>query len=98
MRQLLAESTLLSLLGGGAGLILGNWISDLLMVLVNSGPMRISLDVHPDARVLAFTTAISVLTGLFFGIAPALRAPRVGLSPPPKTTAGTRLGSPGPSV
>ncbi|PYT23251.1 MAG: hypothetical protein DMG58_28465 [Acidobacteria bacterium] len=49
MRQLLAESTLLSLLGGGAGLILGYWLSDLLMVLVNSGPMRINLDVHPDA-------------------------------------------------
>jgi predicted permease len=95
VRQLLAESTLLSLLGGGAGLILGFWLSDLMMVLVNSGPMRISLDVHPDARVLTFTTAISVLTGLFFGIAPALRATRVDLSPALKTNAGSRFGTAG---
>src|SRR5215471_7641733 len=57
--------------------------------------MAVSLDVNPDARRLTFTTAISVLTGLLFGIAPALRATRVDVSPALKTNAGWRFGAAG---
>jgi predicted permease len=94
-RQLLAESLLLSLAGGAMGLILGYWLSDLLLALVAAGQMRISLEVHPDARVLVFTIAVSVLTGILFGIAPALRGTRVDLSPALKANAGSLFGSAG---
>ena len=87
IRQLLTESLLLSLLGGGCGLILAYWCSDLLVTLFSSGrnPVtagaRLFLDVPLDSRVLVFTTAVSMLTGILFGLAPALQATRLELIP-----------------
>jgi predicted permease len=74
VRQLLTESTLLALLGGGAGLVLARWARDVLWSM--RPPMLAYAGVHPDVdgRVLAYTLAISVLTGILFGLAPALRA------------------------
>ena len=80
IRQLLTESTLLALFGGLAGILFAVWGTDLLLALVSGGAGSISLDVHRDLRVLAFTACISLATGLLFGLAPALRATRVDVN------------------
>ena len=74
VRQLLTESTLLALLGGAAGLVLARWARDLLWSM--RPPMFAFAGVHLDldGRVLSYTLAISLLTGILFGLAPALRA------------------------
>ena len=76
VRQLLTESTLLSLLGAGLGLALANW---LLKVLVSADlelPLPVGEEMSLDGRVLAFTAVLAVATGLLFGLAPALQASR----------------------
>ena len=76
IRQLLTESLLLAMLGGAAGLFLALWLNDLLLAIVPAEYMgfRLNLDLALDARVLAFTFIVSVLTGMIFGLAPALQA------------------------
>jgi predicted permease len=79
-RQLLTESLLLALLGGGAGILLGSWGSSALVSMVSTGPQVLPLNVEPDLRVLAFTLIVSMVSAVVFGTAPALRASRVELS------------------
>jgi putative ABC transport system permease protein len=74
VRQLLTESTLLALLGGAAGLLLAYWGRVLLWSFRPPGLQQGSIDLSFDARVLGFTAGASLLTGLLFGIIPALRA------------------------
>ncbi len=92
VRQLLTESVLLAALGGVLGLVLAFWGTDLLVALMASGRQPISLSVTPDLRVLAFTVAVSLLTGVLFGLSPALRNTRVDLTPALKESAGTLPG------
>ncbi len=75
IRQLLTESTLLGLLGGGVGLLLAWWGVKLLPLV---GPERFPFlkEASIDIRVLGFTLAATLLTGLLFGAAPALSASR----------------------
>jgi predicted permease len=80
MQQLLTESVLLALLGGGLGLLLAQWSDALLVRLVSSESTPIVLDLHPDDRVLGFTLGVSALTGILFGLVPAIRAARVDLN------------------
>ncbi|MBZ5620516.1 MAG: ABC transporter permease [Acidobacteriia bacterium] len=75
--QLLTESLLLSAIGGVVGLLFAMWGSYLLLRVVSSGPNPIPLEVHTDMRVLGFTAAVSIVTGILFGRAPAFRAARV---------------------
>jgi putative ABC transport system permease protein len=75
VRQLLLESLLLSLAGAGAGLLLALWGTDLLIRLSPAKMLQLQ-PVTTDARALGFTLLISLLTGLLFGIAPALQAAR----------------------
>jgi len=78
IRQLLTESVLLGMGGGCLGLAVGSWVHRLLMVLLQinpSGDLQFSLNVP----LLAFTAGVSVITGIVFGIAPALRVTRAGL-------------------
>jgi predicted permease len=86
VRQLLTESVLLALAGGALGLLFALWGKDLLLNLRFSGQGMSSLRTGLDARVLAFTFAVSVLTGLLFGLIPAWRATRVDLTPALKDT------------
>ncbi len=71
-RQLLTESVMLGLLGGAAGILLGSWAVGF---LVTSGPQQLPRldEVSIDGRVLAFTAAIAILTGVLFGLAPAIQ-------------------------
>ena len=90
-RQLITESMVLSLLGGALGLIIGMLGIRALLALNPGNIPRVGLDggaVGVDLRVLAFTGAVSVLTGLVFGLFPALRASRIDLSATLKESAG----------
>ena len=78
-RQQLVESVLLSLAGGALGLLLAVWGVDVLAAL-GAGDIPRSREIGVDGRVLAFTAALSVLTGLAFGLLPALRASRPDLN------------------
>jgi predicted permease len=79
IRQLLVESVLLSGLGGLLGLLLAHWATRLLVALASEQVRRL-WGIELDGRVLAFTLAISVLTGILFGLAPALQISRVDLN------------------
>jgi predicted permease len=76
LRQLLTESLLLSSLGGVLGLALAWLVSPLLVQAMSRGKTAILLDLTPDWRTLAFTAAASLLTGVLFGIVPALQTIR----------------------
>jgi putative ABC transport system permease protein len=77
MRQLMSESLLLSVLGALGGLLFAAWGSRLLVRFLSKTGSEIQLDTTPDLRVLAFTMGVAVLTGLLFGLAPALRGASV---------------------
>jgi putative ABC transport system permease protein len=72
-RQLLTESILLSLIGGGIGLALARWGVDLILYMSPTAIPR-AREIGLDWTVLAFTAGISVLTGLIFGLLPAIQA------------------------
>ena len=77
VRQLLTESLLLAVIGGVAGVLLAQWgVSLLVARLAATSP----LDVKPDLSVLLFTVGISLVSGVLFGIAPAIRATRTDLT------------------
>jgi len=78
VRQLLTESMILGLAGGLLGLVLAYWGVGALRALVPATTPRID-EVHLDAVVLAFTFGVSLLTGLFFGLAPAWHVARTDL-------------------
>ena len=90
LRQLLTESVLLSLTGGGLGVLFAVWgAKGVIPLFLGNADQPFSLAVEPDWRVLVFTIGISVLTGIFFGLAPALRSTRIDLTPELKENAST---------
>jgi len=80
VRQLLVESLLLSTLGGGVGALLAVWANRGLLALIGLS-RSVAFDPRLDLRVLAFTAAVALATGVLFGIVPALRASRTELTP-----------------
>jgi len=72
-RQLLTESILLSLIGGGIGLVLARWGVDLILYVSPNAIPR-SREIGLDWTVLAFTAGVSFLTGILFGLIPAIQA------------------------
>ncbi len=87
VRQLLTESVLISVLGGATGLLLSLWTIELLYpVVVSSLPLpsgfteAFAFDLNPDLRVFGYTFLLSLLTGVFFGLAPALQSSRPDLA------------------
>jgi predicted permease len=90
--QLLTESLMLGILGGLAGLAIA-WLGvDLLLQFFPREVFALDLHLSPDARVLGFAFTLSVLTGLLFGFAPALRASRPELTSALKAGAGASDG------
>jgi predicted permease len=89
VRQLLTESVFLSMLGGALGILFAVWGSRAVVSLMASHSDRpFGFSPGIDGRVLAFTLAASVLTGIIFGLAPAFRGTGVDLSPTLKEGAG----------
>lgn len=79
LRQMLTESILLSVIGGIAGLILSIWLTDLLMSMLPEGAPRLE-QIGIDYRVLTFALGVSALTGILFGIVPALNASKLDVT------------------
>ncbi len=92
IRQLLTESMLLALLGGGLGLLVALWLADLMSAgspfSINAEPAVV--DFSPDLRVIKWSIATSLLAGLLFGLAPAWHAARTDLIPALKNETGAR--------
>jgi predicted permease len=91
--QLLIETLSLSAMGGALGLALAFWADKALMALYlpsDSGNLNIST--APDLRILLFTLAVTVATGLVFGLAPALQATRADVGRTLKDQAGAVVG------
>ncbi len=81
IRQLLTEGLLLAGIGGVLGVLLAFWGSDSIIGFLSQYGLPRRFAVHPDPRVLAFTLAVSALAGILAGLAPAIRATRVDLTP-----------------
>jgi predicted permease len=88
VRMVLTESVLLAALAGIVGFLLAIWTAPLILRL-KPASLPVTFDIAPDWRVLAYTLAISLVTGVFFGIAPALRSSAV------RVTAAINQGSHG---
>src|SRR5262249_8388977 len=82
IRQLLTESVLLASLGGAVGALFAFWGKKALVALADrdTGFLPTGIDLNLNLRVLAFTVAVSLLTGILFGLAPALRATGLDLT------------------
>ncbi|HEX6047037.1 MAG TPA: ABC transporter permease [Pyrinomonadaceae bacterium] len=82
VRQLLTESVLLAVTGGALGVLFALWIKDGLLMATEWGGREMSgLTPHLDLRVLGFTFGLSLLTGIIFGLVPAMRATKIDLTP-----------------
>lgn len=93
IRQLLVESIVLAVAGGVCGVVLAVLATRLLIAFMSAGQTPIVLALNPDSRMLAFTASVSVLTGILFGLTPALRATRIDLTPSLKTLGRSVRGS-----
>ena len=76
MRQTLIESGLLAVAGSGVGLVIGVWSANALATILTEGRLEVAL----DRRVLAFTLVAAAASTILFGLAPALRPFRRGLT------------------
>jgi predicted permease len=95
VRQLLVESVVLSLLGAAAGALLATWTGDLLLRALPFENASRVLHSEPDLRVGLFTLVVSVLTGVTFGLAPALQLTRPGVAGTLKDEAASVVGGAG---
>ncbi|HWF89315.1 MAG TPA: ABC transporter permease [Pyrinomonadaceae bacterium] len=82
VRQLLTESVLLSIIAGAAGILLAVWFLNLIIASMPALPegIRVALDLHLDWRVVIYTIAFSTITGILFGLAPALYSSKADVS------------------
>jgi predicted permease len=80
IRQLLTESLVLAISGGLLGLLVADWTGGGLLNFLPDDPSVHGLTSHPDTRVFLFALALSVITGLLFGIAPAIQGTRAELA------------------
>src|SRR5688500_12689919 len=79
VRQLLTETTILFLIGGGCGLVMAYGLTRVLQRLTIPIPLRIELELTPELRVLGFGLVLAALTGTALGLVPALRSSRIDL-------------------
>jgi putative ABC transport system permease protein len=92
VRQQLVESGLLAFSGAALGLVLASWTGSLLLRALPGDPASRTLSAVPDARVLAFTLGLALLTALVFGLAPALQAARSSVTSTLKEDGGSVAG------
>ena len=92
LRLLLTESLMLSLAGGGIGFLLALWGTDALMALEPDNIPRLN-EVGVDARVFLFTIAVSIVTGIVFGLVPGMRAAKPDLNEALKEGSRGSMGS-----
>jgi predicted permease len=92
IRQLLTESLILGGLGAIVGVLLASWLTQLLSTFQLPIPIALSLDLRLDARVIGFTAAVALVTGVLAGLAPALRATKVSLVDDLKGSTGRASG------
>jgi predicted permease len=92
LAQLLTESLLLSLTGGLAGLLLAVWIDRTLVGFLPSEGTPLTISTVPDWRILVFNLGVSILTGIIFGLAPALQATKPELASTLKDQASAVVG------
>jgi macrolide transport system ATP-binding/permease protein len=101
IRQLLTESVLLALLGGAAAIPLSAWAGKFLWVSLTGfvqglGALKnVDLDVSPDAHVFLYGLALSLLTGILFGLAPAVQSTRADLNTAIKQEGSSAVGQSG---
>jgi len=90
VRLLVTESVLLAIVGGGLGLLISTWVTDILLLLVPEGESlsHASIDLTLDAHIYAFTLGIAVLAGIALGLGPALQAAGLNLIPAIKGESG----------
>jgi predicted permease len=93
-RQLLIEGLLLSTVAAAAGIVIAQWSIELLLRVLADDSLSQSLSVRPDARILGFTALIALLTGVVFGLVPALQTWGTDLASALKETASAVSGSP----
>ena len=93
--QLLVESVLLALAGGAAGVVIAAIGAPAVLGFFVSPDAPAPISTSPDWRILAFTFAISTLTGVLFGMAPAIQSTRPDVAPTLKDQAGSVLGGHG---
>jgi putative ABC transport system permease protein len=90
--QLLVESLTLALAGGAAGLVLAVWMDRALLNFLPAGDSPLTISTAPDWRILVFNLGISLLTGIVFGLAPALQSTRPELARTLKDQVGSIAG------
>jgi predicted permease len=95
VRQMLAESLLLALGGGVFGALLAAWTSGALTLLMPPAHLPVGVATNMDWRVLSFTVLLSLGTGVFFGIVPALRSSRLQVNDSLKDGGRTSAGGSG---
>jgi predicted permease len=95
IRQILMEALLLSFAGGALGLVLAYLGTSGLIHFIASGAKHTALEARPDLHVLLFTLGVSLLTGILFGLAPALRVSRISVAPSLGANARTAASSGG---
>jgi macrolide transport system ATP-binding/permease protein len=93
VRQLLTESILLGVMGGVGGVMLAYCLGDVLVALLPPTPFPIALDPQPDWRVLVFSFVVAALSGVIFGLAPALQMARWNLTEGLRERASTAGGA-----
>ena len=92
VRQMVTESLMLAALGGGVGVALGAWGARILAAMRLPGDLPVRFDFQLDGRVLAYTAAVMMITGLLVGVLPAMRASGADLD---RTLRQSRHSSPG---
>jgi predicted permease len=91
--QLLTESVILSLVGGAVGILFAEWgTRAIVSLMVSNSDRPLGFSPGIDWRVLAFTLATSAVTGLIFGLVPAIRSTRLDLTPTLKERVGSSVG------
>jgi predicted permease len=92
IRQLLAESMVLAMLGAAAGLMVSAWTNSVLVGSIPGNGGNPALTASLDARTVAFTFVLALITGLGFGLLPAMQSTRPNVYPTLKDQAGSIIG------